>query len=42
MHPMTRKLLWYATALAALLGVFMLYTQPETMINLAEQLWACF
>ena len=39
---MTRIMLGYATALAALLGVFMLYTQPETMINLAEQLWACF
>jgi len=42
MQLRTRKMLGYAVALAALLAVFMLYTRPETMVNLAEQLWACF
>ena len=37
-----RKSVGYAVALAALLAVFVLYTRPETMVNLAEQLWACF
>jgi len=29
-------------ALAALLGVFALYTRPEFLMNLADQLWSCF
>ena len=29
-------------ATAALLGVFMLYTQPDFLRDLADQLWACF
>ncbi len=36
------KLLAYAIALAALLGVFALYTRPEFLMNLADQLWNCF
>jgi hypothetical protein len=36
------KLLAYATAIAALLGVFALYTRPEFLMNLADQLWSCF
>ncbi len=32
----------YCTALAVLLGVFALYFQPELMVTLAQQLWACF
>ena len=42
MQLRTRNLLGYAAALAVLLGVFLLYTRPEIMVNLAEQLWACF
>lgn len=38
----TRKLLAYAAAVAVLLGVFALYTRPELMITLSEQIWACF
>ena len=32
----------WATALAALLGIFALYTQPDFLITLANQVWACF
>ena len=38
----TRKLLAYGTAVAVLLAVFALYTRPEMMVTLADQLWACF
>ena len=37
-----RKLLLYAAVGLALLGVFLLYTQPLVMIALADQIWACF
>ena len=37
-----RKVLAYAAAMAALLGVFALYTQPTVVVTLAEQIWACF
>ncbi len=37
-----RKLLTYAGALAALLAVFALYTQPTILVALADQAWACF
>jgi hypothetical protein len=36
------KLLVYAAAVAVLLGVFALYTRPEFLVNLADQLWSCF
>lgn len=26
----------------ALLGVFMLYTQPDFLVTLSNQVWACF
>ena len=32
----------HAGALLALLLVFALYLQPEFMITLAQQVWACF
>jgi hypothetical protein len=38
----TRKLLAYGAALAVLLGVFLLYTRPQVMVTLAEQIWFCF
>jgi hypothetical protein len=37
-----RKLLVYAVAVALLLAVFVLYTQPQIMVVLSEQVWACF
>ena len=36
-----RALIW-AVVLAALLAVFALYTRPEFMLTLADQVWACF
>lgn len=36
-----RAVIWAAIA-AALLAVFALYTQPEFMLTLADQVWACF
>jgi hypothetical protein len=32
----------YAAAVLACVGVFMLYTRPEFMVALADQVWACF
>ena len=37
-----RKLLAYGVAVALLLGVFALYTQPAMLVTLADQIWACF
>ena len=34
-------LLWLAVLLI-LLAVFALYTQPDFMVMLADQVWACF
>lgn len=36
-----RLVLW-AAVLAALGLVFMLYLQPQFMLSMADQLWACF
>jgi hypothetical protein len=36
-----RALIW-AVVLGALLAVFALYTRPEFMLTLADQVWACF
>jgi hypothetical protein len=37
-----RKPLAYAAALLVLLAVFTLYTRPDFLRDLADQLWACF
>ena len=37
-----KKLLAYGAAVAVLLGVFALYTQPTILVALADQVWACF
>ena len=38
-----RQRVWVgALAASALAGVFMLYTQPHFMVQLANQVWACF
>lgn len=36
------RVLVYAVVGAALAGVFALYTRPEFLMNLADQLWSCF
>jgi hypothetical protein len=38
----TRKFLAYSAAVAGLLGVFALYTRPDFLVTLADQIWACF
>jgi hypothetical protein len=37
-----RRLLLWSAATAALLAVFSLYTQPDFLVQLANQVWACF
>jgi hypothetical protein len=36
------KLLLAVVAMVVLLGVFLLYTQPDFMVQMANQMWACF
>lgn len=36
------KALLYAGALIILLTVFSLYTRPDFLLKLADQIWACF
>lgn len=36
------KLLGWSAALLVLLAVFMLYTRPDFLLTLANELWACF
>lgn len=38
----SRKLLAWGVTLVALLAVFALYTRPDFLVTLADQLWACF
>lgn len=42
--PLPRWLRWGlgAVAVATTLGVFALYQRPGFLVNLADQLWACF
>ncbi len=37
-----RKVLIYSAAVLSCLAVFGLYVQPEFMVMLAGQIWACF
>jgi hypothetical protein len=39
---MARKLALYTLAIVATLGVFALYTRPDFLRTLADQIWACF
>ncbi|CAN7718873.1 hypothetical protein LJR039_006058 [Pseudorhodoferax sp. LjRoot39] len=40
-HLLARTAAWLI-ALAALACVFAMYLQPEFMVGLANQVWACF
>jgi len=42
MNLRARKLISYAAALAVLLAVFALYTRPDLMVTISEQIWSCF
>jgi hypothetical protein len=37
-----RHLIGFMLALAALAGVFALYTRPDFLLQLSNQIWACF
>ena len=39
---LVRRWVAYSVALAALGGVFMLYLQPDFLVTVAQQVWACF
>ena len=39
---MALKITLWTLAIAASLGVFTLYTRPEFLFTLANQVWACF
>jgi hypothetical protein len=41
MRPI-QKLALYACALAALAAVFALYLRPDFLVDLSNQVWACF
>lgn len=41
MQLSTRLLIW-TVVVGALLAVFFLYTQPDFLVQLANQVWACF
>ncbi len=37
-----KNLLLAIVATVVLVGVFLLYTQPDFMVQMANQMWACF
>lgn len=37
-----RQIFLYAAALGVLLAVFALYTRPDFLLSLANQVWSCF
>lgn len=39
---LVRRWAAYSLALAVLAGVFLLYLQPDFMVTVAQQVWACF
>ena len=36
------KILIYSATICALLAVFAMYTRPDFLLTLANQVWACF
>jgi hypothetical protein len=42
LNQTTKRLLIWAVAATALGAVFMAYTRPEFMVELANQIWLCF
>ena len=41
-RPLVIKAAVWTVVTAALLGVFALYTRPDFLVTLANQVWACF
>ena len=42
MKAPVRRVLWWASAAAALAAVFVAYLNPHTVVDLATRVWACF
>lgn len=42
MPALARKAIAWSAAIAVLLAVFALYTRPDFLVTLADQIWACF
>lgn len=42
MRTTHKRWMTFAAVLAVLLAVFALYLQPDFMLSLADQIWACF
>ena len=40
--PLVWRVLAWAVAILACLAVFAMYTEPEFMVMLADQVWNCF
>jgi hypothetical protein len=40
--PLAIKALVWTGVLLALAGAWSLYTRPDFLVNLADQLWSCF
>jgi hypothetical protein len=40
--PLWLRVLVWTAIMTVLLAVFALYTQPDFMLTLADQIWACF
>ncbi len=41
-HPRLTQALRYGGVVAVLLAVFSLYTRPDFLVTLSNQIWACF
>jgi hypothetical protein len=39
---MTRKVMLWTLAIMVLLAVFALYTRPDFLLTVADQVWSCF
>lgn len=39
---LAKKIALFALAFAALAGVFALYLRPDFLVDLSNQVWACF
>jgi hypothetical protein len=42
MEQQNQKLLIWSGAVIVLLAVFAMYTRPDFLLTLANQIWACF
>ncbi|MDP1998418.1 MAG: hypothetical protein Q8K22_02350 [Rhodoferax sp.] len=42
LHPIATKALVFGAVLCVLLAVFSLYTRPDFMLTLANEVWSCF